>query len=101
MNRKKLNKLWRTVEGLRRLSPKALEIQKVAKQLGRKLVKRGKEPVWESLEFQSLRPLSIPDRGGRDLTPGVKHSILNQLEDDLTSWDERITQQEQTVRGRK
>ena len=78
MNRKKLNKLRRTIEGLRRQSPKALEIQKVARQLGRKKVKRGKEPVWESLEFQNLRPLSIPDHGGRDLTPGVSRSILNQ-----------------------
>jgi hypothetical protein len=101
MNRRKLNKLWRTVEGLRRQSPKALEIQKLARQLVRKKVKRGKEPVWESLEFQYLRALSIPDHGGRDLTPGVLHSILNQLEDDLNSWDERITQQERTITERK
>jgi hypothetical protein len=95
MNRKKLDKLWRRIEGLRRSSPKALEIQNVAKQLGRKKVKRGKEPVWESMEFHDLRPLSIPDHGGRDLSPGVLRSILNQLEDDLVSWDERITQQDQ------
>ena len=101
MNRKKLDKLRRTLEGLRRQSPKALEIQKVAKQLGRKRVKRGKEPVWESLEFQHLRPLSIPDHGGRDLSPGVLRATVNQLEDDLNSWDERITQQELTVSGRK
>jgi hypothetical protein len=99
MNRKKLDKLRRTIEGLRRQSPKALEVQKIAKQLGRKKVKRGKEPVWESLEFNHLRPLSIPDHGGRDLTPGVLHSILNQLEDDLTSWDERISSTSERSRG--
>jgi hypothetical protein len=99
MNRKRLSKLRRVLEGLRRQSPKALEIQKVAKQLGRKKVKRGKEPVWESLEFQSLRPLSIPDHGGRDLSPGVLHSIVNQLEDDLNSWDERLAEQDRTQRA--
>lgn len=101
MNRRKLNKLWRTVQGLRRQSPKALELQRVARQLGRKKVKRGKEPVWESLDFQHLPALSIPDHGGRDLTPGVLHSILNQLEDDLNSWDERVTQQERTITERR
>jgi hypothetical protein len=101
MNRKQLNKLRRAIDGLRRSSPKAIEIQKLAKQLGRKKVKRGKEPTWESREFQDLRPLSIPDHGGKDLSPGVKHSILNQLEDDLICWDERMIQRETGVRERK
>ncbi len=101
MNRKKLNKLWRQIEGMRKTSPKAFEIQKLAKQMGRKKVKRGKEPTWESREFQDLRPLSIPDHGGKDLSPGVKNSILNQLEDDLICWDERITQQEMGVGVRR
>jgi hypothetical protein len=101
MNRKKLNRLWRQIEGMRSSSLKAIEIQRLAKQLGREKVKRGKEPTWESHEFQHLRALSIPDHGAKDLSTGVKHSILNQLEDDLISWDERITQQETGVRGRK
>jgi len=101
MNRKKLNKLWRQIEGMRSTSLKAIEIQRLAKQLGRERVKRGKEPTWESREFQGLRALSIPDHGGKDLSPGVKQSILNQLEDDLISWDERITQKETGVRVRK
>lgn len=101
MNRKKLDKLRRTIAGLRESSPKAIEIERLAKQLGRQKVKRGKEPTWESREFQDLRPLSIPDHGGRDLSTGVKHSVLNQLEDDFASWDERLAQQEEAVRGRK
>jgi len=94
MKRNRLNKLWRQLDGLRHSSVKALEIQKLAKQLGREKVKRGKEPTWESREFQELRPLSIPDHGGKDLSPGVKYSVLNELENDVISWDERLTQEE-------
>jgi hypothetical protein len=99
MNRKKLNKLRLAVERLRLSSPKAFEIQKLAKQLGRRRVKRGSEPTWESQEFLTLNVLSIPDHGGKDLSPGVRNSVLTQLEDDLIAWDERLTQHEKLGRG--
>lgn len=90
MNRKTLNKLWREIKALRGTSIKAIAIQRVAKKLGRQKVKRGKEPTWESVEFPFLRPLTIPNHGGKDLSPGVKNSVLNQLEDDLLAWEERL-----------
>jgi hypothetical protein len=46
--------------------------------------------MWESVEFAELYPLSIPDHGGRDLAIGTKNSILDQLEDDILAWEERI-----------
>ena len=94
MNRKKLKKLGQRLAELRRASPKAIALQRLAKQLGRRKVRRGKEPTWENDHFLELRPLSIPDHGGKELPSGTKHSILNQLEDDLTSWDERLAAQE-------
>ena len=90
MNQNKIARLRRELERLRSTSVNALVIQRLAKKLGRKRVKRGKEPTWESEAFPNLRPLAIPDHGGKDLSPGVKNSVLNQLEDDLLAWDERI-----------
>jgi hypothetical protein len=95
MNRKRLSKLRKELEKLRNSTVKALDLQRVAKQLGRRKVKRGKEPMWENAQFTWLRPLAIPDHGGgRDISPGVKNSVLNQLDDDLIAWDERITEEE-------
>jgi hypothetical protein len=101
MTRNKLNKIRRKIEELRDSSAKANDIQRLAKQLGRVKIKRGKEPTWVSAEFgDALRPLSIPDHGGRDFAPGTKHAILNHLEDDVNAWDEKLTQQEKESRGR-
>jgi len=49
--------------------------------------------MWESTEFD-LFVLSIPHHGGRDLAPGTKKSILDQLEDDLLAWEERLGEDE-------
>ncbi len=57
-------------------------------------MKRGKEPTWQSLDFPDLRPLTIPDHGSADLSQGVKFSILNQLDDDVNAWDEKLSQEE-------
>ncbi|MBV9636642.1 MAG: type II toxin-antitoxin system HicA family toxin [Methylobacteriaceae bacterium] len=54
------------------------------------MVKRGKEPMWESAEFDELYVLAIPRHGNRDLAPGTKKSILDQLEDDVLAWEERL-----------
>jgi hypothetical protein len=90
MNSKKLDKLRRELAQCRRSPQKANDLQSLAKRLGRKLVKRGKEPMWESVEFAELYPLAIPDHGGRDLAVGTKNSILDQLEEDILAWEERI-----------
>jgi hypothetical protein len=95
MNRKKLDKLKRELAQLRRSPQKANDLQSLAKRLGRKLVKRGKEPMWESVEFAELYPLAIPDHGGgRDLAIGTKNSILDQLEEDVLAWEGRIEDDE-------
>jgi hypothetical protein len=54
------------------------------------MVNRGKHPMWESQEFPTLPPLSIPDHAGRDLARGTKASILDQLEEDVLAWEEKL-----------
>jgi len=95
MTRAKLKKLSATLDQLRRGPQRAAALQSLAKRLGRAKVKRGKEPTWESAIFGHLRPLSIPDHGGgRDLAPGTQASILNQLEDDLYAWEQKLDEEE-------
>ena len=79
---------------LRRAPQKARALESLARKLGRKPVKRGKEPMWESTEFDELSPLSIPHHGGRDLTKGTRNSILIQLDDDVIAWKERLMEHE-------
>jgi hypothetical protein len=90
MTKKKLRQLKHQLAQMRRSPQRADHLQKLAKALGRTLVNRGKEPTWESHEFDELYPLSIPDHGGKDLAIGTKNSILDQLEDDVCAWEIKI-----------
>jgi hypothetical protein len=93
MNRRKLEKLRRELESLRRSPAKAIAFQSLATRLGRRVVNRGKHPIWESVEFSGLFPLAIPDHGGRDLSTGVRNSVLNQLEGDILAWDNKLSEE--------
>lgn len=91
MDRKKLEKLRREIERMRRASVRAADVQAVARKLGREIVNRGKEPVWDNRELPNQPVVAIPCHGGgRDLSPGVKHQLLDYLEDDILAWEERI-----------
>jgi hypothetical protein len=96
MDRKKLAKLRREMEALRRSQPKAAALVSFARKLGRKKVNRGKEPTYESEEFLDLSALTIPMHKGRDIPPGTRDSILDQLDEDLLRWDERLMTIKQT-----
>src|SRR5580704_1380007 len=100
MDRNKLERLRQTLADLRRVQPKSRQLQSVAGQLGRRPVRRGKEPMYESEPFPHLRPLSIPNHKGRDMAPGTRNSILNQLEEDADAWEEEIERQERGNGGR-
>jgi hypothetical protein len=95
MNRKRLDKLKREIALARRSPQKAADLERFARRLGRRSVKkRGKEPMWESAEFDDLFVLSIPHHGGRDLAPGTQRSILDQLEDDILAWEEKLNDED-------
>lgn len=93
MNLKRLTKLKRELDALSRGQAKAGELESLAIRLGRKQVKRGKEPVWESEAFPILFPLSIPHHGGRDIPVGTRRSILRQLLEDIEAWEFALTGQ--------
>ena len=94
MTRRKLAKILKDLAALRRGMHKAREFESLAGSLGRKLENRGKHPMWVSTVFDELDALSIPRHGGKDIPPGTKKSILNQLEDDLLAWEERLGKKE-------
>lgn len=89
MNPKKVDKLRREIEGLRRKGGvKGRELQKIAKAVGRKLGQRGKEPTWVSEQFPR-RPLSIPGHPG-DLNKNTARDILEQLGQDLDEIEQGV-----------
>jgi hypothetical protein len=100
MDRKSLAKLRRDLQALRHSQPKSAHLQRLARRLGRRKEDRGKHPIYASEAFPHLRPLSIPDHKGRDLPPGTKNSILNQLEEDLDAWDTALSEPERENEGR-
>lgn len=91
MKKKTLEKLRGELARMRRAPQRAADLERLARRLGRKKVKRGKEPMWESAEFE-LYPLAIPHHGGRDLATGTKNSVLSSLEEDLLAWEERLNE---------
>lgn len=83
MNVSKISKLRNSLDSLRASGGiKVRELQKLARGVGRKLQKRGKEPTWVNEDFSHWTPLSIPDHSG-DLNRNTARSILDQLEEDL------------------
>jgi hypothetical protein len=90
----RLAKLKRELATLRRSQAKAADLESLARRLGRRKIKRGKEPTWESTEFPHHYPLSIPHHGGRDIPLGTRRNILDQLEKDLFAWEIRLDQEQ-------
>lgn len=94
MDVRKLDKIEKEIEGLRRGQAKARDLESVAQRLGRRpFNKTGKEPTYLNTTFKDLRPLSIPHHGGKDIPIGTKNCILNQLEEDVAKWREWIDTQ--------
>ncbi len=94
MTPQKLERIRRDLAALRRGMHKARKFENLAGRLGRQRVDRGKHPMWESAVFDELDALSIPRHGGKDIPKGTKGSILNQLEDDIHAWEERLLRKE-------
>jgi hypothetical protein len=89
MDKRKLRQLRRRIEALRtRLGTiQSRELESLAKALGRKRAKRGKEPTFISEWLPQSRPLSIPHHS-KALKKGTASSILDQLEKDIDDLEE-------------
>lgn len=90
MGPRKLAKLREDLLSARRSPQKARDLEAIAKALGRTKARRGKEPNWINLHFPLHPPVSIPHHGGRDIPPGTRRSILDQLNDDLLAWESEL-----------
>jgi hypothetical protein len=99
MTPRKLHKLKLELASYRRSQAKAADLESLASRLGRKKVKRGSEPTWESQEFADVYPLSIPHHGGKDLPIGTRRSILDQLQEDVFAWERRLDEKEDDEDG--
>jgi predicted RNA binding protein YcfA (HicA-like mRNA interferase family) len=69
------------------------DIASLAERLGRKRVKRGSEPTFESQVF-NIPVLTIPMHGSKTVSRGTQRSILMQLEDDLIAWEQKFDEEE-------
>jgi hypothetical protein len=91
MKRKRLDNIGRELAAMRRnavgIKPGVLE--RIAKKLGRKRVKRGSEPNYGSPEVPDLgHPISIPHHS--TLKPGTARSIIDALLSDVDTWNQHL-----------
>jgi len=84
MTRDKIRKYRRQIEKLRRKGGVSWkEMVSLARKIGRVPdTSRGKEPTYTSIHLPRSRPITIPHHE-KDLTPGVKSNVLDDLERDL------------------
>jgi hypothetical protein len=93
MDAKKLARIRDDIAGARRKPQTQGELADLASRLGRVRRKgKSKEPTWVT-HLQGCFPLSIPSGKGRDLPPGTKKSVLNQLEGDVEAWEVFLEEQ--------
>ncbi len=99
MSAKKLKKLRRDIEKLRRKGDiKERELRSLAEGVGRKRGTRGKEPTWVSEQF-SDRPLSIPSQ--RVVNKWTALGILDDLEQDLDEIEATLEERGGGSNGRR
>jgi hypothetical protein len=83
MDAKKLARIRDDLEAARRKPQTQGDLARLAARLGRTPWKgKSKHPLWVT-SLPGSRPLSIPCGKRRDLPPGTKKSVLDQLEGDL------------------
>ena len=93
MTRAWLARLRSRVEQLRgRGGIRAVELERLARAVGRRQHPRGKEPTWISTVLPHARPLSIPRHAG-DLNRFTARAILDQLDADIDAL-EAMTERE-------
>jgi hypothetical protein len=91
MDDRKLAKIRREIDSARQKGVTARDLIRIATALGRReFGGRGKEPTFISTPFPHARPISIPKHGNKNLKPGTKKNILNDLENDWLRHMEKL-----------
>lgn len=91
MNRRRLEKLRRRAEELRKKGGiGSSELESLAEALGYVQSKRGKHLTWVNQDIPNLPPLSIHPHGSSDLNKFTKNAILDQLEFAMDKLEEFI-----------
>ena len=70
------------------------DLERIALALGRKRVKRGKEPTYESTLLETT-VVTIPDHGTKTVSPGVAKNVLDVFEEDVFWLEEQLEEQKQ------
>ncbi|WP_180730361.1 hypothetical protein [Paraburkholderia sp. PGU19] len=92
----KLEKLRQQLREMRKHATgrRAPELEALARQVGRVKDNRGKEPTWVREKDPELSPpLSIPHHS-QDMKAGTVRSIIDQLLDDLDTWESYLQDDE-------
>jgi hypothetical protein len=79
---------------MRRGAQKASDIESLASQLGREVIREGKHRIWGNAAFPLLPPLVVPRHDGKDLKTGLKNELLNDLENDCWEWEQKLPKDE-------
>ncbi|MBF0551070.1 MAG: hypothetical protein HQK60_11095 [Deltaproteobacteria bacterium] len=89
MDKQKLHKITKKLAALRSKpnNIRSIELQRLAKSLGRRLFDRGHEPNYLSDLLPSRRPISIPNHPG-PMARFTAENILDQLEQDIFDLEE-------------
>jgi hypothetical protein len=100
MNLKRLNRLKGRLEDLRSApsNVKRIKLENLAKSLGLRREKRGKEPTYVSEDFPYLTPLSIPSH--REINKFTVKDIVGQLEVYVSAWEEKLRRNQAKVKGK-
>lgn len=89
MNARRLVKIQADIDACRKKPNRHRDLERIAFALGRTRVSRGKEPAYVSTEFRT-HPITIPDHAGKDIKRGTARGILEQLEEDVVRWEQRL-----------
>ncbi len=95
MNRNKLRKIKDELIAARKTPQRARDLESLAASLGRKLVNRGKHPIWESTVFK-IPPVPIPHHGKPpEVSKAVRNGVLDALWRDYEEWKNRLEEGEE------
>jgi hypothetical protein len=100
MDSKRLNRLKRRLDGLRSAPAgiKREKLERLAKSLGFRREKRGKEPTYVNDEFPHLTPLAIPSH--REINKFTAKDILDKLDVYAFEWEERLRQNQTKLKAK-